>query len=121
MHNIGPAIIVCLALSVSFVDAKPLGRGSCAADIKSHCSNVQPGGGRIAACIKEHIKDLSEDCQARLARAAAAGRACVDDVKKNCPDVKPGGGRIEACIKSVLANVSDACKDAVVKAVAGRK
>src|SRR5437763_273876 len=27
---------------------------ACAADIKSLCQGVQPGGGRIIACVKEH-------------------------------------------------------------------
>jgi len=28
--------------------------GPCAADAKKFCGNVQPGGGRIAKCMKSH-------------------------------------------------------------------
>lgn len=93
---------------------------ACAADIKEKCAGVQPGGGRIKACVQEHFKDLSEPCQAMLVKAVAIGKACIADVKQNCPGVKPGGGRIEACMKSHLADVSQGCKDAVSQAVAGK-
>ena len=92
----------------------------CAGDIKSLCAGVQPGEGRIRACIKSHVSDLSAPCQAVLVKAAAIGKVCGADVKKNCADVKPGGGRIEACMKSHLADVSEPCKDAMTQAAAGK-
>src|SRR5271169_1759067 len=88
----------------------------CAADIKTLCAGVQPGEGRITACIKAHVSDLSTPCQAVLAKAAAFGKVCGADIKKICADVKPGGGRIEACMKSHLAEVSEPCKDAMTQA-----
>lgn len=91
----------------------------CAADVKSQCASVQPGEGRIRACIKSHFKDLSEPCQAVLVKAAA-GKACGGDIKKICADVKPGGGRIEACMKSHLAEISEPCKVAMTQAAAGK-
>jgi hypothetical protein len=32
---------------------------SCASDIKTLCAGIQPGEGRIKACIKSHLIDLS--------------------------------------------------------------
>jgi hypothetical protein len=93
---------------------------ACASDVKAQCADVQPGEGRIRACIKEHFKDLSEPCQAVLLKAAAIGKACKADVKQDCADVKPGGGRIEACLKDHLSDVSDPCKDALSQAAAGK-
>jgi hypothetical protein len=93
---------------------------ACAGDVKSQCAGVQPGEGRVRACIKSHFKDLSEPCQAVLVKAAAVGKACGGDIKKICADVKPGGGRIEACMKSHLADVSEPCKDAMTQAAAGK-
>jgi hypothetical protein len=93
---------------------------ACAADIKAQCAAVQPGEGRIKACVQEHFKDLSEPCQAVLVKAAAIGKACAADVKQNCAGMKPGGGRIEACMKSHLADLSQACKDALTQAAAGK-
>jgi hypothetical protein len=68
----------------------------CAADVKAQCGGVQPGAGRIRACINSHLKDLTPTCQTILVRAAAIGKACRGDVRKICAGVKPGGGRIEA-------------------------
>jgi hypothetical protein len=36
---------------------------------------VQPGAGRLRACIKEHLRDLSEPCRAELGRRQAGRRA----------------------------------------------
>jgi hypothetical protein len=50
----------------------------CAADVKAQCGGVQPGAGRIRACINSHLKDLTPTCQTiwsglqRLGRHAAA-------------------------------------------------
>jgi hypothetical protein len=93
---------------------------ACVADVKAQCAGVQPGDGRIRACISEHFKDLSEPCQAVLTKAAAIGKACKADVKQNCGDVKPGGGRIEACVKSHMGDLSQGCKDALTQAAAGK-
>jgi hypothetical protein len=96
--------------------------GACAADIKEKCAGVEPGDGRIKACVKEHFAELSEPCQQRLARLAAIGKACAADVKQSCANVKPRRrGPIQACIKGVLSNLSDACRDALAQAVAGRR
>jgi hypothetical protein len=93
---------------------------ACGGDVKSLCAGIQPGDGRVKACIKSHFGDVSAPCQAVLVKAAAISKACSADVKKVCADVKPGGGRIEACMKSHLSEVSDPCKDAVTQATAGK-
>ena len=35
----------------------------CDADIEKHCSNVEPGEGRILACMEPHKKTVSKRCQ----------------------------------------------------------
>lgn len=96
--------------------------GACAADIKEKCAGVEPGDGRIKACVKEHFTELSEPCQERLARVAAIGKACAADVKQSCANVKPRRrSRIQGCIKGVLGDLSEPCKDALAQAVAGRR
>lgn len=38
-------------------------RAACAEDAKKLCAGVQPGGGRIVACLKEHKDSLSDRCK----------------------------------------------------------
>jgi len=46
---------------------------SCADDVRSLCAGVQPGGGRIIACLKQHKDALSPQC--RQAAAQLSGQA----------------------------------------------
>jgi hypothetical protein len=39
---------------------------ACSGDIAKYCKDVQPGGGRIMKCLKEHEKELSPSCSAKL-------------------------------------------------------
>lgn len=114
------AIGAVMLLSATSSMAQQTIANQCAGDIKSLCAGVQPGEGRIRACIKSHVSDLSAPCQAVLVKAAAIGKTCGADVKKICADVKPGGGRIEACMKSHLADVSEPRKYAMTQAAAGK-
>ncbi len=47
-------------------------RQACRTDFKSLCSGVQPGGGRILACLKENASKLSPGCKQALEAANAA-------------------------------------------------
>jgi hypothetical protein len=42
---------------------------ACKPDIRQFCSNVPPGGGRIKACMKAHLQELSEPCKEGLFQA----------------------------------------------------
>jgi Cysteine rich repeat len=114
------AVSVISLLTATSAMAQSAAMKACGGDVKTLCAGVQPGDGRIKACIKAHFSDVSAPCQAVLVKAAAISKACGADVKKVCADVKPGGGRIEACMKSHLSEVSDSCKDAVTQATAGK-
>ena len=114
------AVSVVTLLTTTSGMAQSAGMKACGGDVKSLCAGVQPGDGRVKACIKSHFSDVSAACQTVLLKAAAISKACSTDVKKVCADVKPGGGRIEACMKSHLSEISDPCKDAVSQATAGK-
>ncbi len=45
-------------------------RAACAADAQKFCAGVQPGGGRIVACLKEHKDSLSDQCKQAAGLAA---------------------------------------------------
>ncbi len=116
------ALAAAIFMTTSAADAAPSAVArACAKDIKSLCADVKPGGGKLKACVTEHYRDLSEDCQIAIVKAAAPGRACKADIKKFCSDVTPGKNRIAECVKSHTADLSDACKEALAKADAGNK
>jgi hypothetical protein len=47
-------------------------RVACAVDAQNLCAGVQPGGGRIIACLKEHKDSLSDQCKQVATQAANA-------------------------------------------------
>lgn len=38
-------------------------RQACAGDITTFCKDVEPGGGKIAKCLRDHRADLSGGCK----------------------------------------------------------
>jgi hypothetical protein len=116
----GLVMLTALLLSGSGAVAQQASK-PCAGDIKTLCAGIQPGGGRIKACIKSHLTDLSPTCQERALTVAVTGKVCKTDVTNLCAGIVPGTGGIRACIKSHMAEVSDPCKDAMSETAAGRK
>ena len=116
----GLAITIALLMSGSAVMAQPADK-PCASDIKTICVGIQPGGGRIKACIRSHWADLSPTCQDRLLTVAVTGKVCTSDVANFCAGIVRGTGGIRSCIKSHIAEVSDSCRDAMSQAAAGKK
>jgi Cysteine rich repeat len=47
-------------------------RGACKADIEKLCPGIQPGGGKIRECMKQHEADLSDACKQALAKARSS-------------------------------------------------
>jgi hypothetical protein len=64
-----------LLLSTSGALAQKMGAGAkavlqaCKPDIARFCSQVPPGQGRVKACMKEHVHELSEPCKEALFQA----------------------------------------------------
>ena len=69
------AVGAVLLLSTSGAMAQKMGVGArvvlqaCKPDIARFCSQVPPGQGRIKACMKEHVHELSEPCKEALFQA----------------------------------------------------
>lgn len=63
--------IVLAASASSAQDAMTIAR-ACAADIDRLCAGVPPGEGRIKACMKAHITELSAPCFDTLLGAITA-------------------------------------------------
>jgi len=66
MKKIVTMLMTSAVLSAFMLDATADVRSACAEDIKTLCADVQPGGGRIKACIREHKDRLSEICKQAL-------------------------------------------------------
>ena len=110
-------VLILSLVSLPLVGTEALGADAkpCADDIAKLCKDVQPGGGRIAKCLKEHEGELSGACRGHQAevrkQVKEAFQACQDDVSQWCTDVKPGGGRIVACLKGHEAELSAECRE----------
>jgi Cysteine rich repeat len=105
------AIAATLLLLGSSVVAQERAR-ACVADIKKLCAGVEPGGGRVVGCFKEHLSELSPTCQDLVAEAATAAQACTADIRQQCADARNRIAQV-ACIKSALAKLTEDCKTAV--------
>jgi len=96
----------------------------CEVELKTYCSDVTPGEGRVLACLYAREDKLSGRCQyalyqtsSELERLVAAiqhvAGECGDDLQKYCGDVKPGEGRIIDCMRKNEKNLSKKCTQAV--------
>ena len=66
------AIILLLFTSGAMAQMRSGARAvlqACKPDIARFCSQVPPGQGRIKACMKEHLQELSEPCKEGLFQA----------------------------------------------------
>jgi hypothetical protein len=111
-----------LVASLALLSAAPAAAADpCAEDVKRLCAAVEPGGGRIEACLEANAPSLSPACRdVREAEAAATREflqefkdACGVDMGRLCQGVKPGGGRIQACLSRHEDDLSSACRGQV--------
>ena len=111
--SILPLGVALLLVAVTSAAAQQQPR-PCAVDIKAFCTDVQPGEGRVATCIKEHIGDFSPACKARLIRAITSTRECAADTKGKCTRTGRTSNEVNACLGEVLPSLSNLCKTAIL-------
>jgi hypothetical protein len=75
MRSLRVLLVVCAAIAAQSALADDQSilaaiRAACAEDAQKLCAGVQPGGGRIVACLKEHKDSLSDRCKGAAALAA---------------------------------------------------
>jgi hypothetical protein len=116
----GFVVMAALLLSGSAAMAQQASK-PCGGDVKTLCGGVAPGEGRLKACFKSHLSELSPTCYDRVLTVAVTDKICKGDVTKLCAGVVPGTGGIRTCVKSHMAEVSDPCKEAMSRVAAGRK
>jgi hypothetical protein len=61
-------VIVAVVFAPTLALAEPgLLQGACMSDVKTLCGSIQPGGGRIRDCMREHRTELSTACKVAIA------------------------------------------------------
>ncbi len=81
---------------------------ACGADVKSFCSGIAPGGGRIARCLQANNQNISASCHTAI--SASLKSACGPDINRLCGGTVPGKGVIEACLHEHSSELSGSCK-----------
>ncbi len=97
----------------------------CETELKSYCSQVTIGEGRVLACLYAHGDKISGRCEYALYDAAAqlerfvaelsyVVNECEEDLVKYCGSVQAGQGRLAECL--LVKNrdkISNRCSQAV--------
>jgi hypothetical protein len=85
----------------------------CATDIKSLCAGIQPGGGRVLACLQAHVAagDLSVGCSTILSKAIWTAQQCAGDIHQFCPTATYAN--VGDCMKPHLGEASQSCRSAL--------
>ena len=71
MAGMRSGFVILTALLLSGSAALAQAGKPCADDIKKLCAGIQPGEGRIKACIKSHMAEVSDPCKDAMSRAPA--------------------------------------------------
>jgi Golgi apparatus protein 1 len=94
---------------------------ACAPDVKSYCSTVTPGEGRLALCMMAHEDKISDACydamltvaegvDLAVSKVQRAAVACASDIDRSCATVDAGEGRLVQCLIDKKAELSAPCR-----------
>ena len=97
---------------------------ACHKELTTFCKGVQPGEGRVLACLYAFQDRVSGKCEYAIYDAAAqleqaamalkfAAAECKDDLLKYCGNVEVGNGRVKACLDKNEKSLSEKCKEAL--------
>jgi hypothetical protein len=100
---------VLLAASVAL--AEPTPGKACKADLANLCPGIEPGQGRILACLQGKTDELSQACKDDVSKKFnALYKSCRADAEKLCPGTEMGGGKLLGCLGDNEAKLSSSCK-----------
>ena len=90
---------------------------ACKTDLDQYCAAVEPGGGRVLACLSRHQLEVSRPCQLEVERIgvardrlAAFRSACTKDLAVLCADVPQQAGPLLECVEAKQARISPECR-----------
>ncbi|RLA45274.1 MAG: hypothetical protein DRR06_07620 [Gammaproteobacteria bacterium] len=124
-----PALLVLCGLTTNAIALEKIVgdvEEACANEIKTYCSQVTPGNGRLLACFYAHEDKLSGWCGHTLYESAIKLREvvavlnyvaeeCKDDILSNCAEVPMGTGLVMECLKANPDTVDDDCEKALAE------
>jgi len=101
---------VVLAAPAVFAQGLEPGK-ACKADLEKICPGVEPGHGRILACLEGKTDQLSDKCKDDVSKKLVSFyKACKADSDKLCANVMRGEGRVMQCLQDNEASLSKSCK-----------
>lgn len=84
------ALIATIAAPCAYAQANDGPREACKQDAQTLCKAIQPGGGRILDCLKDHYKQLSDGCYQTLqGMASHSDRHSPPNVPPNTSPSEP--------------------------------
>ncbi|MTI18790.1 hypothetical protein E1162_16205 [Rhodobacteraceae bacterium RKSG542] len=112
--------------SIGAASSQPKVKGvleACETERATFCEQVEPGNGRLFACLYAYEDKIGDECSASItdmadaidllfASASEALAVCAPDIEKLCSTVEAGGGRIISCLSEKAEEVSPECKSA---------
>ena len=120
MYGRALAWLACAALMLGGLAAAANAENAptaCRADIGKLCSKVEPGAGRIRACLEAHEAELSPACLRRLdgleQEVGRLAARCRWDVAQYCSDVPMGASHVLQCLQTNERQLSPGCQDAM--------
>jgi hypothetical protein len=126
--SVSSLVLVSLLLTTRWAQAdESLVEGvkkACHTELTTFCKGVQPGEGRVLACLYAFQDRVSGKCEYAVYDAAAqlehaatalkfAAAECKDDLLKYCGNVEVGNGRVKACLDKNEKSLSEKCKEAL--------
>uniref|UniRef100_A0A061SDF6 Golgi apparatus protein 1 n=1 Tax=Tetraselmis sp. GSL018 TaxID=582737 RepID=A0A061SDF6_9CHLO len=101
---------------------------ACRQDVDAYCDMVEPGEGRVHACLRENRDKISAACaseELKLEKIESEStdlqpklsKLCSEERTVFCKDVSPGKGRIFKCLQENMAkpDFSTSCRNEVEK------
>lgn len=120
-------VLIPIATSSAEESIAELVLNGCKTELVEYCSKVEPGRGRIVACLYAHGDKLTEQCSLAvevgvvqlnmiLSAVSHVVDICYADLDKFCGDVEIGSGRMYQCMSENRENLEPACKAAFLEA-----
>jgi hypothetical protein len=98
--------------------------GACASEIETYCPAVEPGHGRLAACLYAHEDKLGDACDAAtgdhsdiidatFAEVRLVAQECAGDMQRLCANGAGDARGHFSCLKANETDLSPGCAEGV--------